>query len=131
MFIRWQKRNRRRSVYGRTDKGGDVHWQAILAETRRVDGRPVQRHIAVVAAFVESQLPIDAQRGFIWEDIDNRLDRLGNQITKAERKRIEAVIATKVPRLSRRQYTAIARRNAKKFGPQYLSPKQRAALGLE
>jgi hypothetical protein len=37
-----------------------------------------------------SRVKIGVQRCFLWDDISERLDHLGNRITVAERERIEA-----------------------------------------
>ena len=81
-------------------RGGDTHWQAVLVEGKRVNGKSVQRHIAMLVGFTESQIEIAAQRGHIWDKLADRLDGLGTKITPANRKRIEAAIAAKVPRLT-------------------------------
>ena len=45
MFVRWQTRERRNRAFG-GGKGPDMHWSAILVEGQRIDGKPVQRHVA-------------------------------------------------------------------------------------
>jgi hypothetical protein len=60
MFVRWQKRQRKRRVFG--GEGPDMHWAAILSESERVDGKPVQRHIAYLGGLTESAIELPAQR---------------------------------------------------------------------
>jgi hypothetical protein len=119
MFIRWQHRKRRTTFH--LSREGDVHWAAILAESARVDGKPTQRHIAYLGGFTESQAKIPAQQCHIWDAISERLDSFGKRLNPAERKRIEAAIAEKVPRPSRTEYKRIA-------GFEHLSKHQKAAL---
>jgi hypothetical protein len=129
MFIRWQSRKRRSSEYG---SGPDVRWQAVLVEAKRVDGRPVQKHIAVITTFTESALPIIFQRCHIWDDVTDRLDRLGNRLTADDRERIEQTIAAKAgPRPSPEDYLECARYRGKSYGWEYLSAKKKARLGDE
>ena len=92
MFIRWQKC---RSV---------ARWQspitrfkAVLFEEVRIDGKPRQKHIASIASFEEGKLDqISARSGF-WRHARKQLDRIGNKITPADRSKIEAALAQRVP----------------------------------
>ena len=120
MFIRWQKRTRKSPAFGMHygRRGGisfrevegrlqipDVHWRAILVESCRVDGKPRQRHIAYLGGITESaiELHVPNQRGFFWNEVMDRLDKLDNHIDKDERTKIEATIAKRVPRLSEKE----------------------------
>jgi hypothetical protein len=127
MFIRWQSRQRQQPSFGRQRKR-DTHWSAILAESVRVDGAPVQRHIAYLGGITESAIKVMAQRCHYWDEASEKLDRLGNRITPADRERIEAAIAEKVPRPTRDEYMDQARRSAQSIGWEWLSKGQRAAL---
>jgi hypothetical protein len=60
--------------------------------------------------------------------VPKRLDQLGNRITAAERKQIEAAIAKKLPRPTPTEYKDIARNTAQKYGWDLLSEKQQATL---
>jgi hypothetical protein len=104
MFVRWQKRKLLRPVFGR---GQDVHWSAILVESRRVDGKPRPCHVVYLGGITDSAIEIDAQRCHFWDRISARLDALGNRITPADRNKIEAVIADKVSRPTPAQYKDI------------------------
>jgi hypothetical protein len=95
MYIRWQHR-RRKFWNGETT----THWSAILVESKRVNGKPRQHHIAHIVGFDEN--PINEYR--VWDTVDACLDRLANQITPAEREQIEAGIAKKVPRPTPEEY---------------------------
>jgi hypothetical protein len=96
MYIRWQSRKRRSREYDVGRNAGDVHWRAILVENVRIDGKPTQRHIAYLAGFTESAVAIPAQQRFLWERIEDQLDRLHNRISPDDRKRIEAILIKKI-----------------------------------
>jgi hypothetical protein len=112
MYIRWQSRKRRVPAYGFKGKPiregydyihtmestneQDQHWSAILVENVRVDGKPTQRHIAYLAGFTESAMEIPAQQRFLWERIEEQLDRLHNRISPEDRQRIEAALIKKI-----------------------------------
>jgi len=114
MYIRWQSRKRREPQFGRLGKllyrrgwddyayaregtsQQDIHWRAILVETTRVDGKPKQRHIAYLAGFTDSAVAIPQQQRYLWGRIHERLDRLGNQLSPADRRHIEALLIKKI-----------------------------------
>jgi hypothetical protein len=127
MFIRWQSRERNRSQFGEYDEV-DVRWSVVLAETKRFDGKPQQRHIAYLGSITDSAMKIDCQRCHFWDHVSARLDALGNQITLTDRKKVEAAIAKKVPRLTPAQYKDEARKSARLLGWEWLTGPQRAAL---
>src|SRR5262245_16706435 len=99
MFVRWQKRKRQRPKY-RAHRGVDYHWRAILAESYTVDGEPRQRHIAYLGGITDSELDTICIRGRFWHTLKFKLDRLAKHIPPAERQRIEAAVAAKVPPIS-------------------------------
>jgi hypothetical protein len=127
MYIRWQSRKRRRSQYGDWRRP-DIHWSAVLVENTRVNGKPNQRHVAYLAGFTESAIKIMAQRCHLWDQIDHRLDRLGNQITPDDRRKIDAVLAARIPRPTAAEYKNSAREAAELLGWEWLSEKRRASL---
>ena len=49
------------------------------------------------------QIDVARQRGYFWDAIGKKLDKLGKRITPKDRKKIEATIALKVPRRARRK----------------------------
>ena len=77
----------------------DTHWAASLVESRRVDGKPRQRHVAYLGGICQSaiDLEISHQRAYFWSRVSGCLDDLGNQVTPEQRRKIEAQIAAKVP----------------------------------
>jgi hypothetical protein len=77
MFVRWQSRRRRRSVFGHGT--GDVNWKAVLVESARVNGGPTYRHISYLGSIAESAMEIPAQRRFFWSHALKQLDDLGSR----------------------------------------------------
>ena len=76
MFIRWQKRKRRDGV---------TRLNAVLCESRRVDGKPRQEHIAYLGAIDDIWLdqPLDdpganLKRSEFWKKAEKRLAPLAN-----------------------------------------------------
>ena len=127
MYVRWL--HRRKSKYNwRNANKGDVLCSAILVKNTRVDGKPKQQHIAYLVGFTESAAEFPGLRCHIWDEIDNRLDHLGNQVTPEDRAKIEATIAKKLPRPTAAEYKDAARDNAHFFGWEWVSEKQRAVL---
>src|SRR5262245_45086465 len=90
MYVRWQKRNLR---------DGGFSLNAVLVENRRVNGKPVQHHVAYLGSINRAK-DDRAMRVYFWDHITKRLDEL--QIV--ERRKIEAAIAKKVPRLTKREF---------------------------
>jgi hypothetical protein len=81
----------------------DVSWRAVLVESYRQDGKPRSRHVAYLIGFTETQVAAYGKDGpgwfgNWWKQIEEKLDRLASRITPEERTRIEAGIATKLPR---------------------------------
>jgi hypothetical protein len=116
MFIRWQHRKKTRPMFmgrGRTHDGGDVRWTAILVESVRVDGKPRQKHIAYLESYFESDIDIVGEHCEFWDKISAHLDRLNNRISAGDRKKIEADIARKIRRPTKRECEADKRRSAK------------------
>jgi hypothetical protein len=95
MYIRWQSRKRRRPQFGCWGEQ-DIHWRAILVQNVRIDGRATQQHITYLAGFRESAVAIPAQQRFLWERIEQQLDRVHNRISAEDRKKIEAALIKKI-----------------------------------
>jgi hypothetical protein len=81
--------------------GQDARWTAVIVESVRIDGKPRQQHVAWLASITESRIEVDHQRRYYWDAVYERRDQLGNRISIDDRRRIEAAVARKVPRLSR------------------------------
>ena len=127
MYIRWQSRRRQQSQFGKWTET-DTGWSAIIVENTRVGGKPVQRHIAYLVGFTESAIKIAPQRCYLWDGITARLDQLGNQITPADRAKIEAAIAKKIPRPTAAEYKDAARDAAQSIGWDWISQGFKDAL---
>ena len=92
MFVRWQHRVR---LY--VGPSG-VRWKASLIESVRVDGKPRQRHIALLGSFLDRSDFGARSRVWFWDNMNVRLNRLGNRVSPQDRKNIEDAIAWKVER---------------------------------
>jgi hypothetical protein len=115
MFIRWQSRKRAiyYSYWGRkADPHSDVHWNAALIESVRVNGKPRQKHIANLCGFTEHQIKIPIQQIYVWERVIRTLDGLGKKITPKQRRQIEVALATKLGRTKPTKGEIAAQRKA-------------------
>jgi hypothetical protein len=112
MYVRWKSRKLGKRY--RLGEPGSTSWRAELVENHRIDGKPRQKHIASLVSFTDDQLTIPAQICFIWRAVYDQLDRL--DLPEANRKKIMASVAAKVPKRTRRQCEANERqRRAKLF----------------
>jgi hypothetical protein len=123
MFIRWIERPN----YDGTYTGLSV----ILAETKRVDGRPRQRHIAYLGGIAEQQISDLVSRCYFWDSVRAAFNKLDNQIAPADRQRFEIAIAKRVPRPSAKAYETAARRVARKLGWSKISDGFKTVLAAE
>src|SRR5262245_20728501 len=97
MFVRWQRRRKRAGwFWERGEPRWVFHWAASLDESKRVNGKLRQTHIAYLGGFTRARLKsAPHQRMYFWEGVESRLDRLGNRISPDDRRRIVAAIAAK------------------------------------
>jgi hypothetical protein len=105
VFVRWQWYGDRRRKSGRhwwRVQAADAH--AVLVESYRVDGKPRQRHVAYLGS-VHSDLDVH-DRAWFWHRMNAKLDALSNRIPAAERPKIEAALAAKVPPVTAEEVTA-------------------------
>ena len=141
MYLRWQARKRQRPAFGystpvkdrrgryvlnqlgdriihvRRDTGAlDIHWSAIVCENVRDNGKPTRRHVAVLGGITESGMAHPSQRAYFWRKVCERLDRLGNRVSADDRKRFEAAIAAKVPKLTEQEFEESLKRQEELFG---------------
>jgi hypothetical protein len=93
MFVRWQQR-------GKTKFRSSEHWAAILAHNARIKGKPTQRHIAYLGGISKADAASIDGRIQFWFKAIEVLDGLGHRISTEERRKIEAALATRVPRPS-------------------------------
>jgi hypothetical protein len=91
MYVRWQLyRSQARDRRLREHKRARL--KAILVESVRVDGKPVQKHIAVLGS-----TSIDGgDRPQFWYEVTTQLRRLSNRISPQDRERIGEAIGKKV-----------------------------------
>ncbi|MET0707911.1 MAG: hypothetical protein ABWY82_13880 [Tardiphaga sp.] len=92
MFIRWQKY--RSTALWHRGEPPIKRVKAGLIEAVRIDGKPRQRHIALISSYEPEGL---SDRFRFWREARQRLDRLGNRITPEDRIKIETTLAQRVP----------------------------------
>ena len=98
MFVVWRRRTKR-GRQGPEDR--DARLEARLVEGIRIDGKPRQRFIVYIGSIEE---PYDSgDRVDFWDVASHVLDLLGNRIG-AERSKIEASLAAKVPRPTAKEH---------------------------
>jgi hypothetical protein len=114
MFVRWQ--------------GKGTRWSAVLVESRRVNGKPRQQHVACLGSIDETQRGKDFPVLRFWGKAWRVLDRLGNRISETERERIEQSLAVKVPPMTRDEYKDRLRKAAHRWGFQVLGEAGQEAL---
>ena len=103
MFIRWIERPSKTPGYDATALS------LILAETKRIDGKPRQRHLAYLGGITDDQIKSPGSRCTFWDSVTAAFERLGNQVTPSDRQRFEAAIAERVPCPSAKDYKAVER----------------------
>jgi hypothetical protein len=93
MYVRWQLyRSQSRNLWQREHNDKRARLKAILVESVRVDGTPVQKHIA----FLGSTRVDRVDRRRFWYDVMAALDRLHNRVSRQERRQISQAIARKL-----------------------------------
>jgi hypothetical protein len=128
MFIRWQVHKSAAQIYY---KRREVSFRAVLAETKRVNGVPRQRHIAYLGSITEEYTQVLAQRCYFWDKVTTKLKALSWRIPPATMPKLEAALAVKVPRPSKKEYKKAARECARLLGWKWLSKGFKAALADE
>jgi hypothetical protein len=72
----------------------------------------------MLGGIIESAIEHSAGRAFFWQRAMQQLDQLANRVLTDDRERIEAALAEKVPRLTRKEYDAwLVEREGMRFGP--------------
>ena len=125
MFIRWIERPSKTPGYDETALS------LILAETRRIDGKPRQRHIAYLGGITDEQIANLVSRCYFWDSVNAAFHKLGNQVTADDRQRFEKAIAARVPRPLPAAYEKAARQTAQRLGWTRLSNGFKAVLADE
>ena len=89
----------------------DVQWTAVLVENMRSTASPGNA-VAMLSSISESGIDVVHQRRYFWDNVYERLDHLGNRVSRDDRRRIEEAVALKVPRLSRKEHAASVKTEA-------------------
>jgi hypothetical protein len=94
MYVIWRKR--KREHYAGWGKVGDVRLTPIIVQSRRVDGKPKQQHIACLPSIIES----DIEKGpvWFWDKTEEQLARMTNRIPPEEMEKIRAALEKVVPK---------------------------------
>ena len=99
MYVKWQTKRRSKAWHSR----GDL-LTATLVECRRVDGKPRQKVVSYLGSvrldFVDEHL---IHHLHFWDSVHDRLDRVGERIDTATRRRIEMKLARRVAKPTARQ----------------------------
>ena len=94
MYVKWQTKRRSKAWYSR----GDL-LTATLVECHRIDGRPRQKVVSYLGSvrldFVDQHL---VHHLHFWDSVSERLDRMGERIDTATRRRIERKLSERVTR---------------------------------
>jgi hypothetical protein len=99
MYVRWQLyKSKARAKWERERNDKRARLKAILVKNVRINGKPVQKHIAFLGSMeTNSPLGEEQSRFWFWYRVTIRLNQLSNRLSRAERARIGAAIAKKVP----------------------------------
>ena len=94
MYVKWQTKRRSKAWYSR----GDL-LTATLVECHRIDGQPRQKVVSYLGSvrldFVDQHL---VHHLHFWDSVSERLDRMGERIDTATRRRIERKLSERVTR---------------------------------
>ena len=105
MFIRWIERPSK-------DGHDFTAMSAILAESKRVNGKPRQRHIAYLGGITDDAIEHLGSRYDFWNQVTAAFDKLDNQVTPSDRQRFETAIAARVPRPTADEHARVIRERA-------------------
>lgn len=151
MYVRWKRRERRFATHARRVKveidrrtgrrfdlvewadgilSPEVHWSAVLVENVRVGGKPRQKHVAYLVGFTESQAAVSLnQRVYIWDIVNERLDRLSNRVSAVERVKVEAAIAARVAKPSQQEVERVRSEVARFLAEGFMRRHEEGATG--
>ena len=97
MYVIWRKRKREKyASRSWFDKVGDVRLTPIIVQSRRVNGKPKQEHIACLPSIVESDID-EKTAVWFWKGVEERLARLTNRISHEDAENIRAALGRVVP----------------------------------
>jgi len=111
MFAKWQKR---------TGLKGGVHWNAVLVEAIRVDGKARQRHVGCLCGIGQQEIDgahSASRRRIFWDAVMTRLHEF--HLTPAACDRVVARLARKVPFPTCEEYIRDHRRAHELLGPEF------------
>ncbi len=94
MYVIWRKR--KREHYAGWNKVGDVRLTPIIVQSRRVNGKPKQEHIACLPSIIESSIN-EKEAIWFWGGVEEQLARLTNRIPREEMEKIRAALDKVVP----------------------------------
>ncbi len=94
MYVIW--RGRKREHYAGWGKIGDVRLTPVIVQSRRVDGKPKQEHIACLPSIIESSID-EKEAVWFWGGVEEHLARLTNRIPREEMEKIRAALDKVVP----------------------------------
>jgi|EndMetStandDraft_8_1072994.scaffolds.fasta_scaffold50255_2 hypothetical protein len=101
MFVRWQT----------TVAAGEFHrLRAVLVESKRIDGKPRQLHIAFLGSLDYARRGEIEERWYFWTSALQRLDRLDNRLSAEQRGAIEKALAERVRPLTPAQIETCKKR---------------------
>jgi hypothetical protein len=90
--------------------------KAILVESVRIDGKPRQRHVAFIASYEANKLDQIRTRSTFWRHARQRPDQIDNQITPADRSKVEGALAQRVPRTTAEDAVLLRERVGRRSG---------------
>ena len=89
MYVIWRKR--KREHYAGWNKVGDVRLTPIIVQSRRVNGKPKQEHIACLPSIIKSEIS-DKSAVWFWTAVEKQLSRLTNRISQDDMQKIRAAL---------------------------------------
>ena len=97
MYVIWRRRKREHYA-GWWDSIviGDVRLTPIIVQSRRVNGKPKQEHIACLPSIIESHINENSAVSF-WAAVEKQLTRLTNRIPREDMEKIRAALDKVVP----------------------------------
>ena len=94
MYVIWRKR--KRAHYAGWNSIGDIRLTPIIVQSRRVNGKPKQEHVACLPSIIESHIS-DKSAVWYWAAVEERLARLTNRIPREDMEKIRAALDKVVP----------------------------------
>ena len=112
MYVIWRKR--KREHYAGWGQLGDVRLTPTIVESRRVDGKPKQEHVACLRSIMECDIGKKSAQVSFWDEVEEQLARLTNRIPPEQMDKIRAglgkVVSKPDPKLAEEQRAAATAR---------------------